>query len=253
MRLDGTTVVFFIFAALIYSAMILTGQHLLSVAAVTAVLALVGLALVRDTADYYLTLWHLRRGDVIEAQRAADRMATVRPKYWRAHLMRAVAAAQRGDGVVAEGAARQVLALKPGQALGYNALGNALFAQMRYPEALDAYEEVLKRQPEARLVHYNIGVLHYRTQRYAKAEVSLREALRRPLPNATVNLLGYYYLGQALVALGERSAAEVAFSDMTAYKSALAGLQQQQAAISQPTAADLLQRRDIEQIAALLG
>jgi len=64
---------------------------------------------------------------------------------------------------------RQVIAERPTLIPAYYRLGRALAGQRLYSEALDAFEELLKLDPENLLAHYEIGKLSLSTQNYAGA------------------------------------------------------------------------------------
>ncbi len=61
----------------------------------------------------------------------------------------------------------------------WSQLGDALDSSGRTPEALDAYKEAVKLDPESTLTRYGLGYLYWKLYRYDDAERELLEVLRR--------------------------------------------------------------------------
>ena len=93
---------------------------------------------------------------------------------------------------MAEAAAsfRRAALLEPNNADARNYLGNMLFLQKNYDEAILQYQEVIRIQPQSAEAHYNLANVFKQLRRADEAIHYYREALRlRPdLPEAHNNL-----------------------------------------------------------------
>jgi tetratricopeptide (TPR) repeat protein len=56
-------------------------------------------------------------------------------------------------------------------------MGDALFRQGKYGEAVEIYLQVQELRPSSALTHYNLGVAYFRQNQWAKAEEELKRAL----------------------------------------------------------------------------
>jgi tetratricopeptide (TPR) repeat protein len=65
----------------------------------------------------------------------------------------------------------------------------------KYPDAINEYQEVLKKEPGFPGVHFALGELYYKTQNTVQAEIELRKTLQED-PN---HPLANYYLGELLL------------------------------------------------------
>lgn len=72
---------------------------------------------------------------------------------------------------------------------------NALIEEKKFPQAIHAYQELVKKFPEGFVQHYNLGNLYFHGQQYAPAEQSYKQSLNTP----DLNLRRYalYNLGDA--------------------------------------------------------
>src|SRR5262249_23646170 len=83
-----------------------------------------------------------------------------------------VAAAGKGDYQPAVAHLRRVIKERPLRARAHYYLGRALFRLRLYREALTAFEELLKFDPENLLAHYEIGKLHLYPRNYPQELLS---------------------------------------------------------------------------------
>ena len=87
-----------------------------------------------------------------------------------------------------------IIALNPQARNAHRHLGNALYKQERYEEALDAYRVAAEQRPNYAKVHGNLGMTLNALERFEEAETHLRHAIVLD-PNTKGR---YYYLGNAL-------------------------------------------------------
>jgi TonB family protein len=90
---------------------------------------------------------------------------------------------------------RQVIAERPTFIPAYYHLGRSLVGQQLYSEALDAFEELLKLDPENLLAHYEIGKLSLSTRNHPDEELLYRFHDRKRGFNRE-NLLAHYEIGK---------------------------------------------------------
>ena len=90
---------------------------------------------------------------------------------------------------------------------GYFALGNAFAQQDRMQEAINAYDQALKLDPEHTASLANRGVAYYRLGQLDAAIDSYQKALKIDSNDAETS----YLLGAAQLQQGNMSAAEAAF------------------------------------------
>ena len=93
---------------------------------------------------------------------------------------------------------RHIIALNPQARNAHRHLGNTLYKQGRYEEALDAYRVAAKLRPNYAKVHANLGMTLNELERFEEAETRLRHAIA--LDPKTKGR--YYYLGNALYGQG---------------------------------------------------
>ena len=72
---------------------------------------------------------------------------------------------------------RHIIALNPQARNAHRHLGNALFKQGRYAEALDAYRVAVAQRPNHAKVHSNLGGVLNKLGRFEEAETHLRRAI----------------------------------------------------------------------------
>jgi tetratricopeptide (TPR) repeat protein len=67
--------------------------------------------------------------------------------------------------------------------------GNQLFEGKKYEEAIQAYEDLIAKNPDAYVIQKNIGNCYFELQKYDKAEDSYRKVLDKEPQNAEIMLL----------------------------------------------------------------
>jgi len=85
----------------------------------------------------------------------------------------------------------------------YFADGNRLFRDDLYWAALLRYRQAAEEGLSTPLLHYNMGIAHYRAGQHVRA----RESLMRALGDASLNVVAQYNLGLNAYALGDRDEA----------------------------------------------
>lgn len=83
-----------------------------------------------------------------------------------------------GDFPAAEHQLRKAVALDPNYGDAYIDLGNALYHQSKYDEALTEYRNALRLSPDQARLHNNLGYVLSEMGRYAEAEESYEAAIR---------------------------------------------------------------------------
>jgi len=68
-------------------------------------------------------------------------------------------------------------------------LGNQLFAEKKYEEAIARFADLVAKNPEAYVINKNIGNCYFELQQYEKAEASYRKVLDKEPANAEIMLL----------------------------------------------------------------
>ena len=102
---------------------------------------------------------------------------------------------------------RHIIALNPLARNAHRHLGNALYKQGRYEEALDAYRVAAEQRPNYAKVHGNLGMTLNKLERFEEAEAYLRRAIT--LDPKTKRR--YYHLGNALYGQGQYAEAVDAY------------------------------------------
>ena len=72
---------------------------------------------------------------------------------------------------------RHIIALNPQARNAHRHLGNALYKQERYEEALDAYRVAAEQRPNYDKIHSNLGMTLNKLGRFEEAEIHLRRAI----------------------------------------------------------------------------
>ncbi len=73
--------------------------------------------------------------------------------------------------------------------------GNLLFTEKKYQEALLAYEEILKKNPEVFIIYKNIGNCYFALEKYNQAvEFYLKLFEKQPTSAETMTLIGNSYV-----------------------------------------------------------
>ena len=102
---------------------------------------------------------------------------------------------------------RHIIALDPQARNAYRHLGNALYKQKRYAEAVDAYRVAIAQRPNHAIAHFNLGGALNKLGRFEEAETHLRRAIA--LDSKTKN--SHRYLGNALYEQGRYAEAVDAY------------------------------------------
>ena len=118
-----------------------------------------------------------QQGKSEEAVASLEKALRVDPKHYKAHNNMALASIDLGEFELAEIHYRESLAIEP-QPTIYNDLGYVLERQGMADDAMDAYQEALKLDPESPQAHYNLATHLARKQEYSIAEEHLRAALK---------------------------------------------------------------------------
>jgi tetratricopeptide (TPR) repeat protein len=71
----------------------------------------------------------------------------------------------------------EMTAKDPNHYLVHELEGDQLRLKQDYPKALDAYQEALKRAPEAPGLHFNVGDVYYQLKKYPEARKELEKEL----------------------------------------------------------------------------
>ena len=138
------------------------------------------------------------------------------PDDWQAYRLRADISLNRLHLADAERDARTVVRLRPASHEALYELGRILSVQSRYAEAKQALEAAHKLTPRGPYC-YSLGVACYRLAEYDQATELLQRALKKGMPLNLNNMLGYYYLGRSLEALGRGEEARGAYQKMKPY------------------------------------
>lgn len=118
-----------------------------------------------------------QQGKSEEAVESLEKALQVDPKHFKAHNNMALASIDMGELELAEIHYRESLAIEPQPSI-YNDLGYVLERQGMTEDAVEAYREALKLDPESATSHYNLATHLARAKDYQSAESHLREALK---------------------------------------------------------------------------
>ena len=102
---------------------------------------------------------------------------------------------------------RHIIALDPQARNAYRHLGNALYKQKRYEEAVDAYRVAIAQRPNHAIAHFNLGGALNKLRRFEEAETHLRRAIALD-PKAKYR---HRFLGNALYGQGRYAEAVDAY------------------------------------------
>lgn len=108
----------------------------------------------------------------------------------------------------------QAVRLDPNNADAYNGKGTALFDLMRYEEALIAFDQTIRLDPNFAIAHRNRGVALHNLQRYEEALIAFDRAISLD-PNFAI---AYYNKGNTLYGLMRHEEALAAFDQATRLK-----------------------------------
>lgn len=156
----------------------------------------------------------LRAGRLEAAAEICRRVLEVQPDHLPAHELAGAIAYRLGDYDGAAGHFRCALARDAEAARHYGNLGMALRAQGKSAEAIDTYEQGLRRAPAMAELHNNLGNAWRDARDLARAVACFEEALR--LKGDYVE--AHQNLGETLAAQGRREAAAACWRRAIALK-----------------------------------
>ena len=125
-----------------------------------------------------------QQGKSDEAIAALEKALKVDPNHWKSHNNLALASIDIGEFELAEAHYRESLAIEPQPSI-YNDLGYVLERQGLSEDAIEAYREALKLDPESATSHYNLATHLARNKEYSDAESHLLAALKTQ-PNTKI-------------------------------------------------------------------
>jgi tetratricopeptide (TPR) repeat protein len=128
-------------------------------------------------AHYLLGLIALRRGAFEDAERSLARALAINPKLASAHRQRGLALAQMGRAVEALESFSAALALEPDNAEAFAQRANALQELGRFEDALSDYDRAIALAPGLAPFHNNRGLALCRVERFEEALASFDRAL----------------------------------------------------------------------------
>jgi tetratricopeptide (TPR) repeat protein len=171
----------------------------------------IDLALLYDRCALYLrpdlTVAQLLLSDIMSAQdkpeaslAALQEVPAGSPYSWSARLRAAanLEMLDRGDEAIAQ--LKEMAAAAPNQAGADMQLGDLLRSKKRYLEAIDAYDEAIRRLeaaglPERWTLYYSRGIARERAGQWKRAEGDLERALAlKPDQPLVLNYLGYSWI-----------------------------------------------------------
>ncbi|MCM2268496.1 MAG: tetratricopeptide repeat protein [Thermoanaerobaculia bacterium] len=165
-------------------------------------------AVLRVTPASWLAHNHLgneaiRRRDFTAAVEYLERAEAAAPGRVETQLNLAIARSNLGELAAAEAAARRLVALRDGAAVGHLVLGDVLIRGGRFDAAAAAYGVALERDPTSRRARVGLGVAQSRAGRHGAAIATLEAALR----DDSANLAARTALAWSLAQSGRRAAA----------------------------------------------
>ena len=161
---------------------------------------------------HYLGLINISRGNKQEGLKLIRQSLELAPSVGMFHMNHAGALLDTGDAHGAEQAAREAIAKGTPGAQPYINLGQALWRQNRFDEALAAMQKADELDPQRPDVHsflgvYNLGLRHF--------DVAI-PALRRAVELEPTRAFHYANLGAALYAIRELSESEAMYRQAVA-------------------------------------
>lgn len=134
-----------------------------------------------------------RDGKMSDAAEAYRKAILINAECREAHFQLASLSERMGAFQQAETSYRRAISIRP-DAAAYNNLGNVLGAQGRLHEAMDAYREALRLEPDLASAHYNLGHGLILARRLNEAETELATAYRLAPGEARYSAaLGMFY------------------------------------------------------------
>ena len=156
-------------------------------------------------------------GDQLQALQYINQTLNQYPTHWESYQLRSTIQLMLYKIIEAERDARKAIKLKPKHYLCHNALGMALLPQERYTEAKDALSRALELAPQYAINYFNMGLVAYRLGEFQEAIKYLHVALTNEIPPDSY-LLGYYYLGQSFLQVGDIKNANIALETLKKHK-----------------------------------
>ena len=144
-------------------------------------------------AHYALALVASQRKRFALAERALDEASRLAPRWHEPYLLRARLLELQGKADEAEKSLRQALDAHPDATL-FQALGEMLTRRKRYPEALEAFQQALKRQPKNTALLSTVGLLAVQTKQWDLARRTWQRLARDGTPEQRQD--AWYFLGQ---------------------------------------------------------
>ncbi|RMG97268.1 MAG: tetratricopeptide repeat protein [Chloroflexi bacterium] len=205
--------------------------------------------------SYRVAYRFFRRGEYDRALELVNKSLAARPDFWQSWQMRALIHLMHGEFGRAEQDAREAIRLNPKAHPVYNTLGQVYLAQSRFEEAAEVYAQAVSLASDLALYHYHLGLSHYRLANWAKAAEHLAAATRGTLPLTAYDLLAHYYLGQALMEMGDEETAAKALAALPNFADGVAYWQEQLAETAEYAHLALLKAdlADIENLLAQQG
>jgi tetratricopeptide (TPR) repeat protein len=130
-------------------------------------------------------------GDPAQALAQLNLLQDARPSDPRVTYIRGLLASDRGDLKAATNDFREALRLDPTLVGAWQDLGIAYLKQQRWPEAVESFAEITRRQPDSAEAAYFHALSLFNARRDAEAETEVRRTLRlEPSAAAAHTLLG---------------------------------------------------------------
>lgn len=160
-----------------------------------------------------------------DAIRILDFAIQLRPATRAYHLRRAKYLDQLGDSPAAAAERGQAATLGPSDAIDYFMLGDDAYNHNKLVEAISAFKETLRREPDHFWARYLLAVCYLKLQRFDQAEIALTACQSRQAKFAWIYILrglAYSELGVAAArASNDASAAQNFTAAETDFKTAL--------------------------------
>jgi tetratricopeptide (TPR) repeat protein len=205
----------------------LTEQILLTTLAVVAgMVILYGLRSRLMPPHVYQAAQLYKRGDLDGALTRVNQALVARPDSWEAYYVRALIHFAAPDHIAAEADARKAIELKPDAATNHSILGQVLFWQERFDEALTAFERAAELNARDPLNHFYVGATLFQLGEFARALPRLELATAMKIGNPQLTMLAFYYLGVSLEAEGHIDDAQPAFRELEKLEKELPRLQE---------------------------
>lgn len=154
----------------------------------------------RDSVEVLVALGTLHQvsGQLDAALEEFDRAIAAQPRFAAAHMGRADVLDLAGRTGEAEAGYKEAIEIDRGYWEGFQALGNFYFENGRYAEAVQQYQEVIRRTPDNASAFNNVGAAYFLMGDFqSAAEIWLKSLEILPSMSAYSNVgTMYYYLGR---------------------------------------------------------